>query len=112
MGSAGVLVWEYCLEGRFYADAVIFLDLVPTGAEMPGQQTAKRYPLKGARVVLCEAKANELSPELIGQALVYRSIALACGAQVESTNVFAAADSPRMLAVAHEYGLKPIIGGL
>jgi hypothetical protein len=112
MGAAGVLVWEYCLESRFFADAVVFLDLVPAGTEVPGQQTARRYPLNGARVVICEAKANALSPDLIGQALVYRSIAVSCGAQVESTNVFAADGSPRMLAVAHEHGLQPIIGGL
>ncbi len=108
MGAPGVLVWEYFLEG-FYADAVIFLDRSPPGSEAPGRRTAERYPLKDERVILCEAKTT-LTAELLGQALVYRSVVLDQGAQLESVHVFASEGSARMIAVAHELGLGPIVG--
>jgi hypothetical protein len=67
--ARGCMAWGYCLHG-LYADNIWFPNEPFTGKEEPGQQTGKRFPLEGKEVMLCEAKMI-LSPELIGQALVY-----------------------------------------
>jgi hypothetical protein len=66
-GAAGQIVWEYYLDGR-YVDAIWFPHY-PTagGAESDGKDAPNRFPLKGAEIVVCEAK-RDLTPELIGQA--------------------------------------------
>jgi hypothetical protein len=55
--AKGCMIWEYCLHG-LYADAVWFLNEPLVGKEEPGLQTAKRFPVNGKEVVLCEAKMN------------------------------------------------------
>ena len=86
-GAKGRLVWEYYL-GDCYLDAMWFPDAAATGEEQPGTGAPKRFPLAGAGVVLCEAK-QRLTPELIGQALVYGVFARRGGAEVRSTVIFA-----------------------
>jgi hypothetical protein len=106
MKAAGQLVWEYYLEGM-YADAVLFLDRTPEGVEQPGRLVAERFPLRGQRVILCEAKVPALTPELIGQAVAYRSVLLSQGARLEAVNIFSITASRRMIIVAREMGLTP-----
>jgi len=54
------------LEGR-YADAVFFPSTPGSNVEHDGLDSARRFPLKGAEVILCEAK-RELSPDKAMQA--------------------------------------------
>jgi hypothetical protein len=79
-GARGRIVWEYFLEGRF-ADAMWFPDDSGVGEEEPGQATSQRFPLAGRDVVLCEAK-GDLTPAVVGQALVYARFASRAGANV------------------------------
>lgn len=101
-GGAGLLVWEYCLEGR-YLDGVLFPSSDILG-EASGLKAPAKYPLRNREVVLCEAKLT-LTPELIGQALVYKQLALRAGACVMDTVVFAEKASRSMVEVAQELGL-------
>ena len=103
--SIGELVWEYHVEGR-YIDAVLFLD-GEGGSEQPGKLTASKFPLKGQRIHICEAK-QVLNPELIGQALVYSCFARNAGASLDGVSVFCQVASPQMIAAAQELGLNVI----
>lgn len=94
-----------------YADGVWFLNAPDTGAEEPGKQTAKRFPLEGNKVVLCEAKIS-LDPELIGQALVYTRFAWRAGGSVRETVIFAETGSRSLQEAAQELGLTVVIAPL
>lgn len=95
------------LEGR-YLDAVWFPEAQATGQEEPGASAPERFPIEGEPVVLCESKL-ELGPELIGQALVYRQLALRAGALVQEVYAFAESGYAPMLEIAAELGLIPIV---
>lgn len=110
LGGVGVLVWEYHLDG-YYADAVVFTELGPAGSEERGVDTSGRYPLVGASVITLEAK-ERLTPELIGQALVYNAIAESHGARVTSKIICAAKGTEQMSEIARGLGLTPIVRGL
>lgn len=114
MQGEGRLIWEYHLEGRF-ADAVWFPESTKDGVEETGKESNKRFPLTGKKVFLCEAKMD-LSPELVGQALVYSEFARRAGAELVETLVFAYSTDQSMLEAAEAYGLKVItpesLGGL
>jgi hypothetical protein len=105
-GGTGEIVWEYCIQG-YYADAIWFRHSSRHGHENPGTRTAERFPLDGQKIVLCEAKLK-LSPELIGQALVYRSLFSRAGAIVERTVLFSEAAHPVLSSVANELGLEVV----
>src|SRR5580765_8452637 len=96
--AQGRIVWEYCLEGC-YADAIWFPDASEDGAEEPGRDTARRFPLAGVRIFLCEAKGT-LTPELVGQALVYSEFARRAGARLEGTVVLSESGNAQMQEVA------------
>ena len=102
------MVWEYYLEGR-YADGVLFWEDNAEAVEEPGEGAPDRFPLDGASVILCEAK-GDLSPELIGQALVYSRFATRAGAKVQETIVFAERGSESMKQVAAELDLTVVVG--
>ena len=72
---------------------------------------ARRFPLPGKSIVLCEAK-KELTIELIGQALVYSVFAKKAGSKVRSTVIFAEHGSQDMIDAAKELGLEVVIGPL
>ncbi|MEZ5444971.1 MAG: hypothetical protein R3F45_04200 [Gammaproteobacteria bacterium] len=103
--AKGVMVWEYCIEDRF-VDAVLFPYRQPHGTEAPGKSVATRYPISGETIVLCESK-DTLNPELIGQALVYRQLAIAAGAEVREVFVFSENATSSMRRIAKELGLCP-----
>lgn len=103
MGAKGTLVWEYCLEDR-YLDAVLFLNNANSSIEAPGKNVAVLHPIKDETVILCEAKEN-LNPELIGQAIVYKQLALHAGAIVAEVIIFSERASESMYRVAKELGL-------
>jgi len=106
-GGRGTIVWEYCLEG-LYADAIWFPDTGETGKEESGQQTATRFPLKGREIYLCEAKVF-LTPELIGQALVYRWYVEKAGATVKGVVIFAESDPQNRRQAAAALGLVVVV---
>lgn len=108
--ARGRIVWEYHLEG-FYADAIWFLDVPVNGAEEPGRDTARLFPLGGERIVLCEAKAT-LTPELVGQALVYSELARRAGAELDSTVVLSESGPPQIQEVARSLGLTVVVSPL
>jgi hypothetical protein len=83
----GLMVWEYYLRGC-YLDGMWFPEALAVGAEEPGLNAPSKFPIAGKRVTLCEAKVR-LTPELIGQALVYASFARGLGALVERVVIFA-----------------------
>jgi hypothetical protein len=105
--AKGLIVWEYYLEGK-YADAIWFPDAEVTGVEAPGVKTANHYPLNGEEIIMCEAK-QALTPEVVGQALVYSRFAERAGAHVSQTVVFAETTSNSMMEVAQELGLSVVI---
>jgi hypothetical protein len=107
-GGRGRLVWEYYLEGR-YLDAVWFPMASVEGEECSGDGAPKKHPIKGVEVVLCEAKADALTPALIGQALVHRHFAIHGGAVVRESVVFVARASDAMLRAASHLGLTPVV---
>lgn len=107
-GARGRLVWEYCLED-WYADAIWFPHETAAGGEQPGIAAASRFPLEGQRVVLCEAKAR-LTPELIGQAMVYRKLAESAGAQVDRVVIFSVRAPARLRGIAEDLGLEVVVG--
>lgn len=110
LGGVGVLVWEYYLDG-FFADAVLFTERLPAGVEEAGADAPRRFPLGGANVIMLEAK-DKLTPELIGQALVYGAIAESHGATVMSRVVCAAKGAEQVSTIARTLGLTPIVRGL
>ena len=57
--------------------------------------------------MICEAK-RQLNPELIGQAIVYRELAILAGATVRQTFVFAEQGDPAMQDVAKRLDLVPV----
>ena len=60
---------------------------------------------------MCEAK-TKLTPELVGQALVYRQFALDAGAKVQESFVFAETGEDSMLVAIKELGLAAeVLGG-
>ena len=103
----GALVWEYYLEGR-YADAVWFPNAPNPGIEVSGRKAPEKYPLQGIEIVLCEAKSH-LTPELIGQALVYMKFACYAGARVRETIVFSETADSSMKKVAEDLRLKVVV---
>lgn len=107
-GARGRIVWEYYL-GDCYLDAMWFPDADEHGVEYPGVAAPSRFPIKGAKVVLCEAKLR-LTPELIGQALVYGSLARRAGADIQSIVVFSQKGRPAFATAAEDLGLKVVLG--
>ena len=105
--AKGLIVWEYYMEGR-YQDAIFFPNATESGIESDGKNAPRRYPLKDQEVLLCEAKM-ELTPELIGQALVYRQFAVHAGANIEGCLIFSETASESMLTAAIELGLQPVV---
>jgi len=106
--ARGRLVWEYYLEGR-YVDAVWFPCDSGARAESDGKDAPCRFPLKGAEVVLCEAKRT-LTPELIGQALVYSVLAVRAQARLRGAIVFAEKGDDSMRQAAKALGLSVVVG--
>ena len=104
--ARGRLVWEYCLNG-LYADAIWFPDSDCSGVEETGKQSATRFPLNKSNVVLCEAKLM-LTPELIGQALVYAWYIRKEGANLLDTVIFAGADPFNRSEVAAGLGITVV----
>jgi hypothetical protein len=98
------------MEGR-YADAIVFCDDEVPSREIGGVGNPGRFPLDGSKIIVCEAK-SELTPELIGQALVYARFATRAGAQVKDTIVFAERGSKSMQQVAVELRLSVVIRAL
>ena len=105
--AQGALVWEYHLEGK-YADAVWFPDESESKGEHPGKQTARNFPLTDQEVVMCEAK-SDLTPEVIGQALVYTFFAKRAGARVAETVVFTETGGQAMREAASGLGLTLVV---
>lgn len=102
--AAGCLAWEYPL-GRYWADAIWFPDS-PLRAEAQGKNLATRFPLRGQRIVICEAKLRQVTPALIGQALVHGFHARQAGADVARIVIFAEKARAEMRAAAAHLGLE------
>ena len=105
--AQGQLVWEYPICGR-WVDAIWFPDAAEAGLEQSGLKLPSRFPISGARIVLCEAKHLHVTPALIGQALVYTAFARRAGAIVERTVIFADAVAPDIYAAAVDLGLEVV----
>jgi hypothetical protein len=105
--ARGRLVWEYYL-GDCYLDAMWFPEAGDDGAEYPGIGAPAKFPLKGAPVVLCEAKLR-LTPELVGQALMYGSFARRAGADVRSIVIFAQEGKPAFVFAAKDLDLQVVL---
>lgn len=103
----GCVVWEYYL-GGCYADAVWFPEAEPSGTEYPGAGAPTRFPIAGKSIVLCEAKLR-LTPELIGQGLVYRHLARAAGARLDAVALFARRSDPAFQAAAEDAGFQVVV---
>ena len=108
--AKGLIVWEYYMEGR-YQDAIWFPNAEGSGNEAEGKKTSQLYPLKDQEVVLCEAKLD-LTPELIGQALVYKQFAQHSGAIIKSCVIFSETAKEQMVCVAKELNLIPVVGAI
>jgi hypothetical protein len=106
-GGRGCLIWEYYLGGRFL-DALWLPGETEACKEHHGTGITQKFPIAGKTVVLCEAKL-QLTPELIGQALVYRSFALRLGANVHSTVIFAETATDDMRQAAADLGLFAVV---
>jgi hypothetical protein len=106
-GGRGRLVWEYYL-GDCYADAIWFPEADEIGGEHPGTQAAAKFRLAGTPVVICEAKLR-LTPELIGQGVVYRHLARTAGANVRSVVLFAQRSSDPFQAAAEDVGFQVVV---
>ena len=100
-------MWEYYLRGC-YLDAVWFPDTAGSGEEYAGTNAASKYPISGRDVILCEAKIR-LTPELIGQAVVYNSFAHREGARVRFVAIFAETGSDHLRIAADDLGLKVVL---
>ena len=107
--ARGRLVWEYYL-GDCYLDAMWFPEADETAAEYPGTSAPTRFPIAGATVVLCEAKLR-LTPELVGQALMYGTFARRAGAEISSMVIFAETGKPAFVSAAKELGLEVVLPG-
>lgn len=107
MQSRGRLVFEFHLEGK-YADAIWFPDAESELGEQDGKLAPARFPIAGEKIVLCEAK-RALTPEVIGQALVYRAFATWSKAEVVETIVFAETASDSMRRAAAQLGLSVVV---
>jgi hypothetical protein len=107
--ARGRLVWEYYL-GDCYLDAMWFPDADETAAEYPGTSAPTRFPIAGATVVLCEAKLR-LTPELVGQALMYGAFARRAGAEIRSMVIFAETGKAAFVSAAEELGLDVVLPG-
>ena len=108
--ARGRIVWEYHLDG-FHADAIWFQDAPLHGAEEPGKDSARLFPLGGERIVLCEARAA-LTLRLVGQALVYSELARRAGAELESTVVLSESGRPQIQEVPCSLGLTVVVSPL
>jgi hypothetical protein len=106
--ARGRLVWEYYL-GDCYLDAMWFPDADENAAEYPGTGAPAKFPIAGVAVVLCEAKLR-LTPELVGQALMYGAFARRKKATVQSIVIFAETGSEAFISVAEELGLQVVLG--
>ena len=106
--AGGRLVWEYPLCGR-WVDAIWFPDAPDNAIEQSGLKLPSRFPITGTRVVLCEAKHLQVTPALIGQALVYAAFARRAGAIIERTVIFADAAAPDLYAAAVDLGLEVVV---
>lgn len=91
--------------GDCYLDAMWFPDSAELGIEHSRFKAPALFPIVGSNVVLCEAKLR-LTPELIGQALVYGVFARNAGAQVMRTVIFAREGKPAFVAAAQTLGLE------
>lgn len=105
--ARGCIVWEYYL-GDCYADAVWFPEAEPSGTEHPGTGAAIRFPIAGTSIVLCEAKLR-LTPELIGQGLVYRHLAQVAGARLQSVVLLAEHSTPAFRTAAEKAGFQVVV---
>ena len=108
--AKGTIVWEYYLEGR-YQDAIWFPNSTESGKEYSGRNAPQLHPLKDQEVILCEAKIT-LSPELIGQALVYKQFAIHADAIVKECAIFSETANDSMINAAKELGLSPVVDKL
>jgi hypothetical protein len=106
-GGRGRMIWEYYL-GDCYLDAMWLPEAKESGAEASGGDARKGVTLSGVPVVLCEAKLR-LTPELIGQALLYTVFARRAGAQIRSTVIFAETARPEFKSAAEELGLEVVL---
>lgn len=106
-GARGRIVWEYYL-GDCYLDAMWFPDAEEGAAEYPGTEAPARFPVAGAQVILCEAKLR-LTPELVGQALMYATFARRAGAQIRATVIFAEVGRATFASAAEELGLQVVL---
>lgn len=102
----GLLVWEYYLRGC-YVDAVWFPEHSECG-EHSGPEAARNHPIAGKRIFICEAKI-QLTPELIGQALVYASFARREAADVLGVTIFAESGSHHLQLAARDFGLRVVM---
>ena len=96
------------MEGR-YQDTIWFPNMAGSCNEADGKNAPQLYPLKNQEVVLCEAKID-LTPELIGQALVYKQFAQHSGAIIKNCVIFSETAKEQMVCVAKELNLIPIVG--
>ena len=78
------------------------------GVEETGQRASVLFPVRGADVVLCEAKM-ELTSQLIGQAAVYSWVLKRAGANVRETVVFAQADPRAIRGAAESLGFTVVL---
>ncbi len=108
--ARGRIVWEYHMEGKF-ADAVWFPDVSCSDSEESGKDSSRRFPLADMTIVLCEAK-KDLTPEVVGQALVYARFASRAGALVREVVVFAESGHRSMQEAGSDLGLKVIVRSL
>lgn len=106
-GARGCIVWEYYL-GDCYADALWFPDSNDCGAEYSGVAARRKFSIKGAVVVVCEAK-QRLTAELMGQALLYRHLARDAGADVRATVLCVTQSSPAFEAAANAAGFEVVV---
>jgi hypothetical protein len=109
-GARGRIVWEYYL-GDCYLDAMWFPEADESAVEYPGTGAPARFPLAGVAVVLCEAKIR-LTPELVGQALMYGTFARRAGAEIRSIVIFAEIGKTAFVSAAEELGLQVVLSGV
>ena len=76
--------------------------------ERAGLNHSVECPLGGRDIVICEAKLK-FKPELIGQALVYRRLAIRAGASVRDVVISAPSGDELLSEVATELGLTVVI---
>ena len=105
--AKGRLIWEYPLFDC-WLDAIWIPDAPCYGVEESGLKLPSRFPLRGQRIVVCEAKHRRVSASLIGQALVYGAFARRAGAIVDRTVVFAERVTPELAEIASELGLHVV----